>query len=412
MSHASKSKAKGISASSFFDLKAELSKQEADFAKAKGSGKSTTIIGGVKRPDKKPTVWTRQNKGVTSRANRDIELEEISRPTLDSARAVLERKAKIYEKLRRGKTGGLNDAQYDALLVDFDSHTASSRYYEAGSGDEDESLTVPKPPLHDDDPIVEYEDEFGRIRTARRSEVPRNLRPDPEDEVDEDEDIVIRNPVNHFPTYQPSEERVAEIAKAFSEENNPLGVHYDASNEIRAKGAGFYQFSADEETRRAQMEELKASREETTKMRQELGAVDIKPGEVEGMRDGEAPGTTGTVKSRAMEKRKRELEERRKMIEAKRKKPKLDGDAASRVNADAASETPSLPSHSGAQPMEVREANAAQPTISSDPFAALESQTLSSIKGKKKAIPVATEADTFLADLEQEFLGSRIKKHS
>ena len=47
-----------------------------------------------------------------------MELEEISRPTLDSARAVLERKAKIYEKLRKGKTGGLNDAQYDALLVD------------------------------------------------------------------------------------------------------------------------------------------------------------------------------------------------------------------------------------------------------------------------------------------------------
>jgi len=27
----------------------------------------------------------------------------------------------------------------------------------------------------DDDPIVEYQDEFGRTRTARRSEVPRNL---------------------------------------------------------------------------------------------------------------------------------------------------------------------------------------------------------------------------------------------
>ena len=88
----------------------------------------------------------------------------------------------------------------------FESHTASSRYFEADSADADESLTVPKPPLHyvcslliyysflclifivqDDDPIVEYEDEFGRIRTARRSEVPRNLRPDPEADVDEDE---------------------------------------------------------------------------------------------------------------------------------------------------------------------------------------------------------------------------------
>ena len=38
-----------------------------------------------------------------------------------------------------------------------------------------------------DDPIVEYEDEFGRIRTAPRSEVPRNLRPDSEGDVDEDE---------------------------------------------------------------------------------------------------------------------------------------------------------------------------------------------------------------------------------
>lgn len=55
-----------------------------------------------------------------------MELEEISKPTLDSARAVLERKAKIYEKLRKGKTGGLNDAQYDALLVDVRHESACS----------------------------------------------------------------------------------------------------------------------------------------------------------------------------------------------------------------------------------------------------------------------------------------------
>lgn len=66
----------------------------------------------------KPTVWARQNKGLQARASRDVELEAVSRPTLESARAALERKAKIYEKLRKGKTGGLNDKQYDALLVD------------------------------------------------------------------------------------------------------------------------------------------------------------------------------------------------------------------------------------------------------------------------------------------------------
>jgi hypothetical protein len=47
-----KAKAAGISASSFFDLKAELAKQENEFAKNKAAGKSNAIVGGVKRPDK------------------------------------------------------------------------------------------------------------------------------------------------------------------------------------------------------------------------------------------------------------------------------------------------------------------------------------------------------------------------
>lgn len=66
----------------------------------------------------KPTVWSRSNKGVQNRAARDIELEEVSKVTIESGRAVLERKAKIYEKLRKGKSGGLTDKQYEALLVD------------------------------------------------------------------------------------------------------------------------------------------------------------------------------------------------------------------------------------------------------------------------------------------------------
>jgi len=55
---------------------------------------------------------------VDGRASKDIQLEEISKTTLESARTVLERKAKIYDKLRRGKSGGLSDKQYEALLVD------------------------------------------------------------------------------------------------------------------------------------------------------------------------------------------------------------------------------------------------------------------------------------------------------
>nr|GAT60803.1 predicted protein [Mycena chlorophos] len=349
----SKAKAKGISAGSFFDLKAELSKKEGDFARDKAAGKSSYVVGGVKRPDKKPTVWARQNKGVKDRAIRDIELEAISKPTLESARAALERKAKIYDKLKKGQTGGLSDKQYDALLVHFDSKTMDR--YESDSDDVDESLVVPKAPDDEDDPMVEYEDEFGRLRTARRSEVPRNLAPAAkEDDHDSDEDLVIRNPVGHFPVYRPSAERVAQIEKEHAEENNPLGVHYDASGENRAKGAGFYQFSGDEETRKAQMEELKAAREETQKSRVESGAVDALPGQAEGMRD--ADSVSGS-RSRAMEKRKREIEERRRLLDAKRRKV---GDGG--------------PS-SAPQP-------SASETALADPFAALEG---SSKKAKRQA---------------------------
>ena len=106
-------------------------------------------------------MWARPNKGVDTRALRDIESEIASKRTYDSARAALERKAQIYEKLRKGKSGGLNDAQVDALLVDvctifivnmgtliisqFDAKNPNG-YYESDSDDVDESLTVPERP--------------------------------------------------------------------------------------------------------------------------------------------------------------------------------------------------------------------------------------------------------------------------
>ncbi|KAF5371861.1 hypothetical protein D9615_009564 [Tricholomella constricta] len=390
MAPSNKAKAKGVSASSFLDLKAELSKQEEEFSKSKAAGKANFIVGGVKRPDKKPTVWARQNKGLQARASRDIELEEVSKPTLESARAALERKAKIYEKLRKGKTGGLNDKQYDALLVDFDSKQASD-HFDSDSDDVDESVNLARPLGNENDPMVEYEDEFGRIRTARRSEVPRELAPAPEEERDEDEDIIIRNPTNHFPVYEPSAERIAEIAAAHAEENNPLNIHYDAGSENRAKGAGFYQFSGDEETRRRQMEELKAARDETGKARQDLGAVDVRPGEVEGMR------VAGDVtRTRAMEKRKRELEERRKLVDAKRRK--VTGNAGDSASKSAASNaTP----EAGIAVVDV-----AAP-LPQDPLAISEARTKSAQEKGKRKVPSATDADAFLAQLEHDFIRSR-----
>jgi len=116
MAPTSKGKAGGVSVGSFFELKSELAKQADEFSRNKAISGPKYVVGETKK--NKSTVWTRSNKGIESRARRDIELEEVSKVTVESARAALERKAQLYEKLRKGKSGGLSEQQYDALLVD------------------------------------------------------------------------------------------------------------------------------------------------------------------------------------------------------------------------------------------------------------------------------------------------------
>ena len=215
-------------------------------------------------------------------------------------------------------------------------------------------------------------------------------------------DIASDDPSNHFPIFQPSEERQAEIAQEFAESNNPLILHYDATKEVRNKGAGFYQFSIDEETRRAQMEELRKAREETEQARKEAGAEDVKPGEVEGMRGG---GSTLSVASRAMEKRKRDLEARRQLLEAKRRKLQSGQPVATETTK---SDVPVGPSVDVTAPT-------APPSAPLDPFAALEVQSTttrskSEQQKPKNKVPKLSEADTFLQELEQDFMGSKGKK--
>lgn len=183
------------------------------------------------------------------------------------------------------------------------------------------------------------------------------------------------NPVNFFPVYEPSSDRVAAIEAAAAEENNPLNQHYDASREVRAKGAGFYQFSADEETRKQEMDGLRQARQETEKTRQELGAVDLKPGEAEGMQD--AP---NALRSRAIEKRRRELEERRKAVEAKRRKLQTGGGPPSSAAATQSSPAPAPPPSEPTTVVPLR-TSAAAPDVDDAPSSA---------------------ADNFLAALERD----------
>lgn len=196
---------------------------------------------------------------------------------------------------------------------------------------------------------------------------------------------ITDNPVNFFPVYEPSAERVKAVEEELIEAQKRPDTHYDAAKEVRAKGAAFYQFSADEETRKQQMEELRSAREGTKKTREDVGAVDVQPGEVEGMCDDETSST-----NRALEKRKREIENRRALLEAKRKKLKVDGNAP--------------PSQAMPEPQTPPVFNQAN-----DPFAALETQVSKTLPRKPKAaiclnVASTVDADAFLAQLEQEVL--------
>ncbi|TBU63082.1 hypothetical protein BD310DRAFT_667326 [Dichomitus squalens] len=378
-----KSRAAGVSASSFMDLQAELERKKQEFAKNRAAGNAMAVVGGAKRPDKEPK-WAKQNAGVHDRAARDVrQFEDDVRPSYDAARARLEKKARQYKLLQQGKSAGLSDKQYGSVLVDFEQKAIE--HYQSDSDDVDESLTVPVPPQDaEDDPVIEYQDEFGRVRTARRSEVPREFLPDAEKEDDEDFDpYVIRNPVNHFPTWERSMEDQEKI-KAALEEDELADIHYDASREVRAKAAGFYKFSEDEETRRRELEALNKRHEETREAREKAGAVDVLPGRIEGMRADEAAGSE-PVRSRAQEKRKRELEERRRLLEARKRK-----------KTGKEEESPSAPSTTA----QVSPSTKAV----SDPLAVLGAPLAKTVTNRDQRSGPSNAADAFLAQVEQEML--------
>lgn len=153
----------------------------------------------------------------------------------------LTHKAARYDKLAQGY--GLADDG----LVDWDAKVP-------------ESPTTPSPPPTDADDLVEYTDEFGRTRTARASDVPRDLLRE-SDETPED-DGAVYGPATSFPVYR---REVPQLDTRIA--HRPEAVHFDANWEVRDRGAAFYRFSHDAATREAQQAELQARRAETVAQR-------------------------------------------------------------------------------------------------------------------------------------------------
>ncbi|CAH7169530.1 Ccdc174 [Phodopus roborovskii] len=110
-----KKKPLDVTASSLVDLKAELFRKQEEFKQEKLL-KDSGVFGKPKTTNKKPSIWTKQNAGVSSRAEKDAEQKLEEQKTLDKAREKLEEKAKLYEKMTKGNFPGKLKFIYITLL--------------------------------------------------------------------------------------------------------------------------------------------------------------------------------------------------------------------------------------------------------------------------------------------------------
>ncbi|ELW46967.1 coiled-coil domain-containing protein 174 [Tupaia chinensis] len=269
-----------VTASSLVDLKAELFRKQEEFKQEKLL-KDAGVLGKPKTTNKKPSIWSKQNTGVSNRAEKDAEQKIEEQKTLDKAREKLEEKAKLYEKMTKGDF--IDEEVEDMYLVDFtqkiidrrremqalganrDSHQAGER------DDEEESLSekdIP-PPQDPSEEWVDYVDSLGRSRRCMRKDLPDLL------EMDKNlQGRLFVSPANEKTLL--SEDMRKELQRQQWEDEErealrrPVGpVHYEdiRENEARQLGVGYFAFAQDKELRNKQMKTLEMLREQTTDQR-------------------------------------------------------------------------------------------------------------------------------------------------
>lgn len=237
---------------------------------------------------------------------RDPTTTEDEKATLARTRKIMEEKARLYAAMKRGDY--IPKEGEAAPLVDFDRKWAENR---DTHGEDDDAPSSDSDNGNSDnetgpEEMVEYEDEFGRLRMAPKSQylahqrrIARGLAASSALEEmsarpKAPENIIYGEAIQAEAFVAVDEERMEELARKRDRSvTPPEAKHYDAREEIRNRGTGFYAFSKDEEERKRAMENLDLEREETERARQEREA--------------------------AKERKRREVEERRRMVLEKRR---------------------------------------------------------------------------------------------
>uniref|UniRef100_H2L7L1 Coiled-coil domain containing 174 n=1 Tax=Oryzias latipes TaxID=8090 RepID=H2L7L1_ORYLA len=268
-----KKKPLAVDASSLVDLKAELFRKQEEFKREK-LGQENTHTG--HRPksstvnNKKPTIWSKQNAGISARAAKDSEQLAEEQVTLDAARRKLEEKARLYEQMTKGD---FPDEETESLfLVDFtqkiiDKKREALQQKEEEEEEDRQSSSPPPQPLNPDEEWVDFVDALGRSRRCMKKDLP--------DFKKMDHDLTGKGIISSDKTLL-SEDMRRELQRQEWEREEeeamkrPVGpIHYEdiRAQEARELGVGYFAFSQDQEQRRKQRETLDMLRDQTTDQR-------------------------------------------------------------------------------------------------------------------------------------------------
>ncbi|KAJ4155342.1 hypothetical protein LMH87_000595 [Akanthomyces muscarius] len=315
-----KKQRKDATLSSSLDFTAQLTS-----LMASGSS-SASATGGRARPSKEPkedlfrSHTARKREAGHKRAEgdklvlKDVAGTEDESRELVRAKRNMESKARLYAAMKRGDYVPPQDSDRAAAepLIDFDRKWAE---HEEGKGLSDLSSSSgdDEGPSNDaaDDQVIEYEDEFGRLRRGTRAERERMERRARRGLLGAEEldrmsarpaapTNLIHGDAIQAMAFNPDDaDGMAALArKRDRSATPPPQKHYDADKEVRSKGVGFYKFSKDEAVREAEMRALEGERRQTEGKREE--------------------------REKQREARRREIEERRKAMGDRRAKKQAD----------------------------------------------------------------------------------------
>ncbi|KAF7664288.1 hypothetical protein LDENG_00181240 [Lucifuga dentata] len=258
-----------VTASSLVDLKAELYRKQELFKKEKLGQENAGAAFKTNIKVKKPNVWSKQNAGVSARAEKDAEQLAEEQSSLDTARRKLEEKAKLYEQMTKGD---FPDEETEGLfLVDFTQKIIDKKremQREAEREDEERDSASPIPAAQNpDEEWVDYVDALGRSRRCMKKDLPQFKKMD--------QDLKGKGNASTEKTLL-SEDMRRELQRQEWEREEeeamkkPVGpIHYEdiKGQEARELGVGYYAFSKDEEHRLKQRETLDMLRDQTTEQR-------------------------------------------------------------------------------------------------------------------------------------------------